>query len=99
MDVILVPALQILFILLNLYMKVVIVAVIVSWLRAFNVINPSNRIVYLICETLDRLTDPLFNLFRRIIPPFGSVDISPIFALLAIQFCQSVILRIFMRLQ
>ncbi len=29
-------------------------------------------------------TDPYLNLFRRIIPPFGMMDISPIFAFLAL---------------
>lgn len=30
-------------------------------------------------------TDPYLNLFRQIIPPLGMVDISPIFAFLALQ--------------
>ena len=29
-------------------------------------------------------TDPYLNFFRRIIPPFGMIDISPVFAFLAL---------------
>ena len=30
-------------------------------------------------------TDPYLNLFRRIIPPLGMIDISPIFAFIALR--------------
>lgn len=33
-------------------------------------------------------TDPYLNLFRRIIPPLGMIDISPIFALISLSFIQ-----------
>lgn len=33
--------------------------------------------------------DPYLNLFRRIIPPLGMIDISPIFAFLALGFIES----------
>ncbi|WP_218082417.1 YggT family protein [Anthocerotibacter panamensis] len=36
--------------------------------------------------TLSQLTDPYLNLFRRFIPPIGGLDISPIVALLLLQF-------------
>jgi len=31
-------------------------------------------------------TDPYLDLFRKIIPPLGMIDISPIFAFLALQY-------------
>lgn len=37
-------------------------------------------------------TDPYLNLFRGIIPPLGMIDISPIFAFLALQLLQWIIL-------
>lgn len=39
-------------------------------------------------------TDPYLNLFRKIIPPIGMVDISPIFAFLALQLFQVFIIKI-----
>lgn len=97
MDIILVPLLQVLYALLGLYTTVIFIAVILSWLIGFNVLNSSNRLVWLTGNALERLTEPFFALFRRIIPPFGGIDLSPLFALIAIQFVQQVILRILMR--
>ncbi|BCJ86057.1 YggT family protein [Effusibacillus dendaii] len=36
-------------------------------------------------QWLVRLTEPYLAIFRRFIPPFGMIDISPIVALLALQ--------------
>lgn len=40
-------------------------------------------------------TDPYLNLFRGIIPPLGMIDISPIFAFLALQLLEWLILGAF----
>lgn len=40
-------------------------------------------------------TDPYLNLFRGIIPPLGMIDISPIFAFLALQLLEWLILGVF----
>lgn len=98
MDIVLVPLLQVLFSLLGLYSSAILIAVILSWLIGFNVLNLSNRLVYLVNNALERLTEPFFAVFRRLIPPFGGIDLSPLFALIAIQFAQQVIVRILMRL-
>ena len=36
-------------------------------------------------------TDPYLNFFRRIIPPLGMLDISPIFAFLALNLSQNIV--------
>ncbi len=36
-------------------------------------------------------TDPYLNLFRRIVPPLGPMDISPIVAFFALQLAENVI--------
>ncbi len=40
-------------------------------------------------------TDPYLNLFRRLIPPFGMIDLSPMFAFIALQVIQWILLAIF----
>ena len=62
----------------------VIVAVIVSWLTAFNVINEHNNFVRSLLRILIALTDPVFRQVRRVIPPISGLDLSPIVVILLI---------------
>ena len=55
----------------------IIIQAILSWLFAFDVINHRNRFVSQIADFLDRVTAPILEPFRRIIPPLGGIDISP----------------------
>ena len=73
---------------LKLYSYVVIANVVVSWLVAFNILNTQNRFVYSILELSYRLTDPILNKIRRLLPNLGSLDISPIILLLLIWFVE-----------
>lgn len=70
--------------LLELYKWIVIAAVIVSWLIAFNVVNLYNQFVRMIVRFLEALTDPVFRFVRRFVPPIGGIDLSPIVVFLAI---------------
>ena len=72
----------------SLYIWVLIIHVIFSWLVAFNVLNTQNRLVYSILELTYRLTDPILNKIRRFLPNLGSLDISPIILLLLIWFIE-----------
>ena len=71
---------------LKIYTYVVIANVIISWLIAFNVLNTSNRFVYLILEFTYKLTDPILYKIRGFLPNLGAFDISPIILLLLIWF-------------
>ena len=74
--------------LLSLLFWAIIISAILSWLFVFEIINPRNRLVYSILSFLDAVTRPLMEPFRRIIPPLGGVDISPLVVLLLLQFVQ-----------
>ena len=63
---------------LELYIWVVIAAVIMSWLLAFNVVNYHNNIVRSVVRILDALTEPVFRAVRKILPPLGGLDLSPL---------------------
>jgi YggT family protein len=73
---------------LSLYWWIIIASAIFSWLYAFNVINSSNQIVNMIGKFLYDVTEPALRPIRRILPTFGSVDLSPIVLLLGIGFIQ-----------
>lgn len=64
----------------------IILSAIFSWLFAFDVINRRNRAVSQVADMLDRITTPILAPFRRVIPPLGGIDISPIVVLLLINF-------------
>ena len=72
--------------LISLYTYVVIAAVIVSWLIAFGVINTYNRYARGIVQFLDAVTEPVFRQVRKVIPPIGGLDLSPLIVLIALQF-------------
>lgn len=76
---------------INLYVWCIIISAIMSWLIAFNVVNTQNRIVYLIGDTLHRITDPLLRRIRRFMPNLGGIDVSPIILILGLYFIRSLL--------
>ena len=73
---------------LEIYKWIVIAAVIVSWLTAFNVINQYNQFVRTLLRILIALTEPVFRQVRRILPPIAGLDLSPIVVFVIIWFLQ-----------
>jgi YggT family protein len=78
------PLIEVLLILLNMYWWIVIAAVVVSWLIAFNVINTRHHVVAMITDVLWRLTEPVFRPIRNLMPNLGGLDLSPLIVLLII---------------
>lgn len=76
---------------INIYIWFVIASAVLSWLVAFNVINTSNRVVYMIGDFLYRITEPALRPIRRVLPDLGPVDVSPVVLLLVLWFVQSVL--------
>ena len=76
---------------IDLYIWILIINVIFSWLVAFNVLNTQNRFVNLVLETTYKLTDPPLNYIRKFLPNLGSIDISPIILILALIFIKDLI--------
>ncbi len=68
--------------LIDLYIWVIIISAILSWLIAFNVVNTQNRFVLTVADTLWRLTEPLLRPIRKILPDLGGIDISPVLLIL-----------------
>ena len=74
---------------LDLYWWIVIINVIISWLIGFNVLNTQNRFVFMIFDFTNRLTNPILNRIRNVLPNFGTIDASPVVLLLALWFIKS----------
>lgn len=77
--------------LISLYIWVIIIGVVLSWLIAFNVINTHNRFVYLVADTINRLTEPALRPIRNVLPSLGGIDISPVILLLLLFFIQNLV--------
>ena len=73
---------DILRILLDVLWWIIIIQAVLSWLIAFNVINTHNDFVGQLWHVLDRITEPLYRPFRRIMPDFGGLDLTPMVVLI-----------------
>ena len=80
---------------ITIYLWIIIINAILSWLVAFNVLNTQNRFVFSILDTTHKLTDPALSKIRRFIPMFGSIDISPVILILFLMFLRNIIFEIF----
>jgi YggT family protein len=80
---------------LNLYKWAVILAAVMSMLVSFNVLDTRNRFVWMIGDFLYRITDPALRPIRRVIPTFGSIDLSPVALIFLIYIAQMLLARIY----
>ncbi len=78
---------------IGLYITLVIVQVVLSWLVAFNVINTRNRFVYMVGDFLYRITEPALKPIRRLLPNMGGIDLSPVVLILGLYFLRVLLLR------
>jgi YggT family protein len=71
------------------YSMVIVIYVLMSWF-------PNGGVIQDIRNALGKICDPYLNLFKRLIPPIGGmVDITPIIALLVLQFGVRFIVSLF----
>ena len=77
------------------YIWIVIINAILSWLVAFNILNTQNRFVFSVLDTTYKLTDPALNKIRRFLPTFGSIDLSPVVLILFLMFVRNLVFEIF----
>ncbi len=94
MNVILGPIFGLIDIVLGLFVWILILAVIMSWLISFNVVNTTNRFVHMFSDDLYRITEPALRPIRRFMPSLGGLDLSPIVLLLVIWFVRDVLRRL-----
>lgn len=86
---------QILQEILNLYKWAVILAAVMSMLVGFGVLDSRNRFVWTVGDFLYRITEPALRPIRRVIPTFGSIDLSPVALIFLIYVAQMLLARIY----
>jgi YggT family protein len=89
------PFLWLIHAVITIYIWVLIAAAILSWLVAFNVVNPYNQVVRNISEVLYRLTEPALRPIRSLLPNLGGIDISPVILILLLLFIERLIFWLF----
>ena len=97
MDVFAGPVLKLLVTVVDLYVWIVVIGVILSWLTAFNVVNSSNRFVYIVSDFIHKITEPALRPIRNILPVMGGFDLSPIALILILMLVQDVLINLIMK--
>jgi uncharacterized protein YggT (Ycf19 family) len=78
---------------IGVYILIILVYIITSWIRLpySPWLNRVQRFLYDVC-------DPYLRLFRRVVPPLGPLDLSPMLAVIALLVLQQVVDSILARL-
>lgn len=72
---------------IQIYVWIIIVSAIMSWVRP----DPYNPVVQL----LYRLTEPVYAWIKKIVPTvFGGIDLAPLIVLLALQFIDKFLIKL-----
>ncbi len=83
---------------IHLYILAIIIAVVISMLISFGVVNAHSRFVYTIADFLNRVTEPVLAPIRRFLPNFGGIDISPLVAILLLEFLDRLLASLYIHL-
>ena len=73
---------------LTVYLYIIIASVIVNWLVMLQVMNIRNPFARKINDLLTRATDPAYKRIRKVLPPIGGFDFSPLILLIGITMLQ-----------
>ena len=79
----------------TLYIWILIINAVISWLVAFNILNTGNRFVYAVMDVSYKLTAPPLNFIRRFMPNLGAIDISPVILILLLMFFRNLVFELF----
>lgn len=75
---------QILMMILDVVWFILIAHIIMSWLISFQVLNTRQPLVSQIWYGLNRLLEPIYSPIRRMLPPMGGLDFTPLIVLLGV---------------
>ncbi|MDT7950112.1 MAG: YggT family protein [Acetobacteraceae bacterium] len=77
---------ELILVVINLFIWALILSAVVSTLISFGVLDTRNRVVWTIGDFLYRVTEPMLRPIRNFLPNFGGVDLSPLVAILLLQY-------------
>ena len=83
---------------ISLYIWILIAAAVLSWLVAFNVVNPRSPIVANLGQFLYQITEPALRPIRNVLPNLGGIDISPVILIIGLLFLKQLIFWLYIRM-
>ena len=75
----------------ELFIWLLIIQAIMSWLINFGIINTQSNFVNMIGSFLYKVTEPLLRPIRKILPEFSGVDISPVILIMLLIFFRNLL--------
>ncbi len=72
---------------LRIYTFVLLVRILITWIPGLDPYNPLVRILY-------QVTDPVLEPARKLIPPIGMIDISPIVVFIVLGILQDLLMSL-----
>ena len=75
----------------ELFIWLLIIQAIMSWLINFGIINTQSNFVNMIGSFLYKVTEPLLRPIRKLLPEFGGIDISPVILIMLLIFFRNLL--------
>jgi uncharacterized protein YggT (Ycf19 family) len=72
--------------LITVYWIIILAYILLSWVEAFGGRIPYSRVTSAIIGFLRDAAEPYLRIFRRILPPMGGLDLSPLIGILVLIF-------------
>jgi YggT family protein len=89
------PFISLISTIISLYSFALLIWLILSWLIRFDIVNRYQSLVRTLMNIGHNLFEPVFYQIRRIIPPLGGMDFSPIVLLLLLNFVKELLFTYF----
>jgi YggT family protein len=79
--------------LIYVYTLLILLHIVVQWLFAFGLRPPYSRASSAVLGFLRDVCEPFLRIFRRVIPSFGGIDLSPIVAIIVLGIVNGVVVQ------
>jgi YggT family protein len=80
-------------VLIQVYTLLIILYIVIQLLFSLGLRSPYSRTVDAILQFLRDICEPFLRIFRRVIPSFGGLDLSPILAIISLQIINRVLVE------
>ena len=80
--------------LVTVYWIIILAYILLGWVEMFGGRIPYSRVTTAIIGFIREAAEPYLRIFRRILPPFGGLDLSPIIGILVLFFVGNLVAEI-----